>query len=217
VGRLEIKAGDILGFSGSTWLSAGINLATYGIPFWGISHVGIVADYSNGWFPCLTQYSNLSWDKDPLLYLGDNERLLLFESTMFSPMPCAIQGRKVDGVQAHPVWDAIAEYNGRIWHYSLRRKLRPLESQRLMAFLLQHISKRYDAIGALRAGGVGFSWIESLLRKEDLESLFCSELCAAAHRNIGLFDTGHASKWSPNAFVRAERRAAVLLHPRRLK
>jgi hypothetical protein len=31
--RPEPKAGDILGFSGDCWLSVGINLASYGIPF----------------------------------------------------------------------------------------------------------------------------------------------------------------------------------------
>ena len=39
-----IKAGDIVGFSGPSWISAGINIATYGIPLWGISHVGIMAN-----------------------------------------------------------------------------------------------------------------------------------------------------------------------------
>jgi hypothetical protein len=143
--------------------------------------------------------------------------MLLFESTMFSPMSCIIQGHKVDGVQAHPVWDAVAEYDGRIWHYPLHRELRPLESRRLTAFLLRYIGRRYDTIGAFRAGGVGFSWVESFLRKEDLESLFCSELVAAAHRHVGVFPTYHASKWSPNRLIRSERNAAILLKPRRVK
>ena len=43
-GETEIKAGDIIGFSGRSWISAGINIATYGIPLWGISHVGIMAN-----------------------------------------------------------------------------------------------------------------------------------------------------------------------------
>ena len=42
--RPEPKAGDIIGFSGDSWLSVGINLATYGIPFWSLSHVGILGD-----------------------------------------------------------------------------------------------------------------------------------------------------------------------------
>ena len=38
----EIKAGDIIGFSGDSWISTLVNIATYGIPFWGLSHVGIM-------------------------------------------------------------------------------------------------------------------------------------------------------------------------------
>lgn len=37
------KPGDVIGFSGHHWASAGINLCTFGLPFWGLSHVGIVA------------------------------------------------------------------------------------------------------------------------------------------------------------------------------
>ena len=47
-GEREVKAGDILGFSGRSWISAGINIATYGIPLWGISHVGIMAHSPDG-------------------------------------------------------------------------------------------------------------------------------------------------------------------------
>jgi len=38
----SVQPGDVIGFSGRSWLSAGINISTFGIPFWGISHVGIV-------------------------------------------------------------------------------------------------------------------------------------------------------------------------------
>ena len=38
----HVKAGDIIGFSGRNLASDGINIATFGIPRRGISHVGIV-------------------------------------------------------------------------------------------------------------------------------------------------------------------------------
>ena len=44
----EIKAGDIIGFSGDSWISALVNVATYGIPFWGLSHVGILGHADDG-------------------------------------------------------------------------------------------------------------------------------------------------------------------------
>jgi hypothetical protein len=38
---LDAKPGDIIAFSGRHWGSWGINLCSYGVPGWGISHVGI--------------------------------------------------------------------------------------------------------------------------------------------------------------------------------
>ncbi len=39
---VDLKPGDVIGFSGRNPLSDGINIATFGLPRWGISHVGIV-------------------------------------------------------------------------------------------------------------------------------------------------------------------------------
>jgi len=185
------KAGEIIGFSGDSWLSVGINLATYGIPFWSLSHVGIVGEH-------------------------DGE-LLLFESTSLSELSCAIQRKPVWGTQAHRLDECVQAYGGKVWHYPLYRPLYPFESKRLSAFLLEYIGKDYDAIGAFRAGGIGWSWLESKLRRQDLSSLFCSEYCAAAHARVGVFRTDHAGRWSPNRLVRTERRRGILLKPWRLK
>ena len=71
----DLKAGDVIGFSGQSWISFLINIGTYGIPFWGISHVGIMAHAPDG-------------------------RLLLFESTTLEDMPCEIGGECFNGTQA---------------------------------------------------------------------------------------------------------------------
>ncbi len=39
----QFKSGDIIAFSGKSFLSDIINIGTYGIPRWSISHVGIVS------------------------------------------------------------------------------------------------------------------------------------------------------------------------------
>jgi len=104
-----------------------------------------------------------------------------------------------------------------VWHYPFYRPLYPFESKRLSEFLLEYLGKDYDAIGAFRAGGIGWSWLESKLRRQDLTSLFCSEYCAAAHAHVGVFRTDHVSRWSPNRLVRTERRRGILLKPWRLK
>lgn len=216
-GMYDFRPGDILGFSGDTWVSATINLATYGIPYWGLSHLGIVAEYNGESWPSgllfhgTELYINGSLETEPF------RGLLLFESTFGCPMPCEIQGKVGSGAQAHNIKERIEQYGGKVWHYPLYRDLRPLESRRLTAFLLKHLGRNYDAIGALRAGGIGFSWLESRLRQEDLSSLFCSEYCAGAHKHIHLLDTDSASRWSPNLLTRVERRRGILLKPRRLK
>jgi hypothetical protein len=99
----------------------------------------------------------------------------------------------------------------------LYRPLYPQESERLSSFLIEHVGKDYDAIGAFRSGGKVFSWIESLLRRQDFSSLFCSELCATAFQCTGILPTDNASRWNPNRLVRACRRRGILRRPWRLK
>jgi len=205
-----IKPGDIIGFSGDSWVSATINIATYGIPYWDLSHVGIVAEYDVMWDGPGREYPYSE-------FRHRHHELLLFESTFGCPMPCEILGKVTSGVQAHPIAKRIEQYGGKVWHYPLYRELRPLETRRMTAFLLEYLGRNYDWIGAVRAAGRGFSWLESRLRREDLSSLFCSEYCAGAHKHINLLDTHSASRWSPNLLTRVERRCGILLKPRRLK
>ena len=44
----EVKAGDLIAFSGDSWISDLVNVATYGIPRWGVSHVGIMGEARDG-------------------------------------------------------------------------------------------------------------------------------------------------------------------------
>lgn len=202
-----MKPGDILGFSGDGWLSFGINLLTYGIPYYHISHVGIVAELQKEDFD----------NAIPGIYRYTEPGLYLFEATITSLPGCVLTLACKPGVKVRPIGVKVRNTKGRVWHYPCRHKIRPLESRRLTCFLRSQLGKNYDAIGAFRAAGLGFSGIESRLRKEDLSSLFCSELCAAAYKHIGIMDTTNASKWSPNSLVRYCRKENILLKPRRLK
>jgi len=194
----QLAPGDIVGFSGDHWLSTAINLATYGIPWWDLSHVGIIGEYT---FPDTSV----------------PERLL-FESTMAaSTLPCAITGQLFSGTQAFHIGPRLQEYQGRIWHYPLCRPLYDFERARLNKFLLDTLHTPYDKMGAFRSAGVGLSWVESLFREQDLASIYCSEWCCAAHTYVGLFRTDSVSRWSPNHFVRTERREHILQKRRRLK
>lgn len=188
---VEILPGDIIGFSGTAWSSAAISLLTYGVPYWSLSHVGIVGEHDG--------------------------RLLFFESTEDYPKPCEVLGKCINGSQAHDLDTVVADYAGRVWHYPLYRPLFTHEKDRLSEFLHATIGLPYDTIGAFRAGGFGFSWLEARLRHQDLSALFCSEWVAAAHAQVGIFATDNVSRWNPSLLVRTERRAGILKKPRRLK
>jgi len=188
---IDYKPGDIIAFSGFGRLSNCINLATYGIPHWNISHVGIVAH---------------AYD-----------RLFLFESTMQSCLPCAITGKFIRGAQAHRINEVTDSYNGRIWHYPLYRELYYHEEARLEDFLLDTIGTPYDEMGAFRSAGIGLSWIESCFREENLSSIFCSEWCIASLSIIGIYPTDNVSRWNPNKLCRTLRRNGILHKPVRKK
>jgi hypothetical protein len=187
-----VKAGDLIGYSGRSWISYGVNLATGGLPGWGISHVGILAHAPDG-------------------------RLLLFESTSLDNPPCAITGKPIHGTQAHPFEDMTREYDGRVYHYPFYRQLFADEDARLTEFLLDTIGTPYDMLGAFRSAGIGLSFVESLFRPANLETIFCSEMVAAAYAVIGLHATTNVSRWSPNRLVRHLRAWQLLCKPTRLK
>ena len=186
-----MKAGDVVGFSGRGWISAAVNIGTYGLPFFGISHVGVMANDPDG-------------------------RLLLFESSE-DDIPCAISGERLVGTQAHVLEDVLKIYEGKVYHYPLYRPLYLNEDARLTRFLMETIHTPYDLMGALRTSGVGLSWIESIFRPQDLRTIFCSEWLASALSIIGVFPTSNASRWNPNRLIRHLRWNDVLFKPKRLK
>lgn len=177
---MGIKAGDVIAFSGANYISDMVNLATWGIPRWGVSHVGIVADV---------------------------DRLLLFESTTLDEVPCEIMQTSFSGTQAHVL--NFDRYKGRVWHYPLYRTLYKRESERLSSFLLGILQTPYDELGALRSA-------RPVFRGQDLSSIFCSELVAAAFAKVGILPT-NASKWNPNRLIRSLRRREILCKPVRIK
>lgn len=187
----NLRPGDIIGFSGYNPASYFINLVTYGIPGWSLSHVGIVAEYEGN--------------------------LLIFESTDEALDPCAVQGYPIAGTQAQWPVPRIQSYKGRVWHYPLVKPLRSWERRHLTEFLLRSVGRPYDRTGAVRAGAKVWSAIQGLLHDESIAALFCSEWVAAAHRHIERFDTKHIGTWSPNALVREETRRGILDERVRLK
>jgi hypothetical protein len=188
------KPGDLLGFSARDWSGTLINLASWGIPAWGLSHVAIVAH--NPCYPTL---------RGPCLW----------ESTTLCSVPCLVAKRPVAGVQAHTIHSRVSGYRGRVWHYPLAVPLEESDAAALSGYCLGHAGWTYDTIGAFRSGG--FGWLESRFRPENLASLFCSEFVAACYRRVGVWRTAHCSRWNPNHLVRSLRHAEILGKPWRMK
>ena len=192
--RVPVKylPGDILAFSSQGLIGAVINLATWGIPGWGASHVAMIGREG-----------------------GYGKRLVLWESLGMPNEPCLIRGKVVTGVQVQDITNRIKNYKGRVWHYPLTQ---PLDSEQvwdLDRFCMQYLGTDYDTLGAFRSRGL--SLIEKVIfRPADLTSVFCSEFCAAAHHHLGIF-TKNASRMNPNRFIRCECAAGVLAKSRRKK
>jgi hypothetical protein len=156
---MTLKSGDVIGFAGWGVLSDVINLLTFGLPRYSVSHVGIVCD-----------------DK-------------LYEST------------SKRGVTATNLQKRLKSYGGRVYHYELPRPLYEHESERLRSFLDEQLGKDYDTKGAFKSGGLVIAVISRFLRRQDLTTLFCSELVAGALQNVGILAIKH-SGYNPNRLTR---------------
>lgn len=176
-GRFEPM--DLIGFSSWSGCGVAINLCSLGIPFYHLSHVGIVARHPDHPWP------------------------LLCESTNLYRKPCMVQDKLVDGVQWHKIGPRIRSYKGLVYHYQVRVPLTPGQQSMLSQFLKDMTGRSYDAFGALGARDTLLGWLARRGKVADLVSLFCSELVAAAGRKCGVYPQSiNASGFSPNRIIR---------------
>lgn len=191
--------GDLVGFLHHGCAGFWINVGTLGLPGRGLSHIAIVVD-------------NLRTD-------GQGPPLLLVESIHRHPLPCAVRGVHVSGIQAHWIESRIAEYPGRVWHFPIRQ---PLDWAQRMALRLncrKLLGTRYDAPGALASRDLGLGWLGRWWfdQPEDLSSLFCSEFSYEMLERISVLPADNASRWSPNGLAREVIRRDTHGPRRRLK
>lgn len=191
----ELAAGDVVGFSGHDCSGFWINLGTWGIPFRDLSHVAIVADHPT-----------------------EVGRLILWESTSLYREPCLIKGVTNNGVQAHTIRKRVATYRGNVWRYPLAGPLTTFARRNLSRWLLSQVHVGYDYLGAWRARDLCLGKVRRwLIGEQNLASLFCSELVAAALTQIGRFEDGDASAWNPNSLCRELARRKVVTSPIRIR
>jgi hypothetical protein len=142
---------------------------------------------------------------------------LLFESTTLCDEPCSLAGRRISGVQAHDPRSRIATYPGRVALVRLTPAWRLTEQEvaRLHDWLFAVASEPYDLRGALLSGTRLFKWT-ALMPYPDLDSLFCSELCAAALMRLHRMPLANPSLYNPASLVRELRRCGTYGAPQRI-
>ena len=182
--RDDLKTGDLVLFSGSSFFSSVIKWAVGGN--W--SHVGVVVR--------LAQFPG---------------RLLLWESTTLADLPDVETGTKQAGVQLVYLSERLAGYDGKFKLRPLDKPVTPemaaaLDRKRLELRGRPYEQEKLDLINAAFDGWFGQS------KGERLTSLFCSELVAEAYQAMGLLpEPPHgppSNEYTPRDFAR---RGAKLL------
>lgn len=200
--QFNLRAGDVLAYSGKGWLSGFINLVTGRLPDHGASHVSILATYVK-------------------LSRGDVSSLLNFESTsVYEDKPenaCEITRKYIRGVQAHTLEFALAR-PGKIWVYRLKRPLTRAQQKKLTAYIDSQLGKPYKYFGAGKSFGGGFrAWIRNKLGREDTGALFCSDLVGGAVNVFWDKEFETPSAFSPNNLLAELTSDGVYEGPERLK
>ncbi|MBM3824134.1 MAG: hypothetical protein FJ404_14820 [Verrucomicrobia bacterium] len=176
--RPKLKTGDVILFSGKGGISEGIKFFT--VSKW--SHVGMVYRFD-----------------DPLDKKGT---VFCWESTTLSDLADADTGKLTKGVQRVELSERLERCFARGYEISVRPLSQPLTEDQIRALndfrhevggrpyekkKLQLLKSAYDGLW----GG----------NKEDLSSLFCSELVAEAYQRMGLLSEAIPSnEYTPKDF-----------------
>jgi hypothetical protein len=176
--RNQLKTGDILLFSGKSGISEGIKFFT--LSKW--SHVGLVYRF-----------------QDPLDSFGS---IFCWESTTLSDIADAETGKLTKGVQRVELSERLERCFAKKYEVSVRRLNQPLTDQMIIAlnqFRVEVSGRPYEQnkIELIKSTYDGIFG----QNKEDLSSLFCSELVAEAYQKMGLLTNDIPSnEYTPKDF-----------------
>lgn len=170
--RNELKTGDLVMFSGKGAFSDIIKYGT--LSKW--SHVGMI------------------------LHIPEYDFLTVWESTTLSDVKDLDTGLPRKGVQLVPLSDRVQKYSGEISVRRLQGDDLPKNSLRKLMDLRKELrGKRYERskvelFKSAYDGPLGHN-------KEDLSSIFCSELVAEAYQRLGLLTEEKSSnEYTPADF-----------------
>lgn len=190
---INLEPGDILGLSGASAAADAINLATWGVPRRGLSHLAIVTPYML------------------------SEGVVVCEATIQEDYPCVYADNCVSGVQAHWPDEWLARQHGRVWHYPIASEVNGRDARILGEWCRLMMGRPYDYWGALHARDVVGGWLLHRVVPEDFGEFFCSEFVPASLRTIDRFSSDNCSAWSPNRFTREWVKTGGCLPPVRIK
>lgn len=163
----NVKAGDVIAFSGDTPVSKLIKYVTRS----NVSHVGIVVE------PC-----------DVCDHCGSKKQLFEahYSGVATSCLKCRIEKAIEDDVTVRAIW----------W-LPLRKKLNHRQLKGLNEFLHEYNHREYDYLQAMQSAFDKFDPNAFTYATEDFDKLFCSELVAAAFEQIGVIKKINASEVTP--------------------
>lgn len=157
----------------------------------------IVLFSGNGAISTIIKYASRSpWSHVGMVVLA-GDMVLLWESTTLSNLRDAESGQCVQGVQLVGLRERLAGYDGAA---GLRRLNGNLSGRELhdLAGLRSELAGRAYEENRLELLGAIASWDN----EEDLSSLFCSELVAAAYQHMGLLTRALPSnEYTPRDFA----------------
>ncbi len=176
--RNELKTGDVILFSGKGGISDGIKFFTFSK--W--SHVGLVYKFNDS--------------------LDEKDSVFCWESTTLSNLEDADTGKLTKGVQRVELSERLEKCFASGYEVSVRRLSQSLTDDMIRGlndFRHEVSGRPYEKhmIELLRAayGGIFGE------NKEDLSSLFCSELVAEAYERMGLLTKALPSnEYTPKDF-----------------
>ncbi|MEM7576402.1 MAG: hypothetical protein AAF328_02910 [Planctomycetota bacterium] len=189
--RPQLKTGDLVLFSGRAPVSRLIQLFTAG-PW---SHVGMVVRLSEF-----------------------DDAVMLWESTTLTTLPDVERGRPIRGVQLVPLSQRLAHYEGSA---AVRHLHRPVTfGQRdALASLRHRLARRPYERRELELLRSALDLVGTPNR-EDLSSVFCSELVAEAYQAMGLLAEPPkgppSNEYTPMDFSEARQDALALQKRQRL-
>jgi hypothetical protein len=170
--RTKIDTGDIFLFSGKGFISAGIKLLTKSK--W--SHLGMA------------------------LRLPEYDTVLIWESTTLNDLLDVETGKARKGVQLNLLSERIRTYDGKVGYRKLIAHKTPGMLKELLDFRKEVKNRPYEKseLELIRSAYDGYFG----KNKENLSSLFCSELVAEAYQRMNLLSEALPSnEYTPKDFA----------------